>query len=698
VTTTLSVGEPAEGVTVDPGAVRLPATAAGSLGVTPGDAVTVRGARNTVASVGQHHRGDVVVLGDDVARNADATPGDTVTVATATVQPAVRVVLAPTQPVALGGAGAVETVRTAVGDRPLSVDDSVAVSLFRGAMEVTLRVVEVVPEGAVRLTDETEVSVRRRSAGATTGPELPRVAFDALAGVDDTVTELRRLVERPLTDPGRYYDRDHAVDGVLLAGPTGAGKTTVAGALATAVEDDAEVVVVDPAVSTRNDDLEKRLAVDRDTPTLVVIEDVDVLAPAGDGGTTAARLGAALDRLRDRRAVVLGTATDADEVDARLRRGGRFDREVTVGALDAGDRAAILQSVLGDHPLDGVDLATLGERTGGYVGADLLALVRAAVDAALSRAETDAGVVPLVPADFETALTRTAPSGLREVTFERPGTDFGDVGGLADAKRELTRTVEWPLRRPDVFERAGVDPPRGVLLYGPPGTGMTLLVRAIAGRSDAAFIAVDGPELLNRYVGESERGVRELFARARRNAPAVVFFDEVDALAGRRGDADTDAVDRVVSQLLTELDGIRERENVVVVGATNRPDTVDPALLRPGRFERLVEVPMPDQAARRAILDVHTREVRVENVDLDEVAADTEGYTGGDLEAVVREAVSLAIEAAVDSTDGDLDAVDVEGLVVGPEEFDRAVGAVRPSVTAAMREEYETIGARLRDD
>jgi transitional endoplasmic reticulum ATPase len=305
-------------------------------------------------------------------------------------------------------------------------------------------------------------------------------------------------------------------------------------------------------------------------------------------------------------------------------------------------------------------------------------------------------------ADFATALAEASPSGMREATVEVPSVSFDDVGGLAEAKRELVRAVEWPLRHPELFERLGVTPPQGVLLYGPPGTGKTLLARAVASATDANFLSVKGPELLDKYVGESERAVREVFERARENAPAVVFFDEVDAVSSERGD-DSGAAERVVSQLLTELDGLERLEGVTVVGATNRPDRIDPALLRPGRFERIVSVPVPDEHAREAILRVHTRSMPLDDdVDVASLARRTDGYTGSDIEALVREAGMLAMEAALAGTDpvgdgqrgddGTGGTVSPDGLPdvrVGQPEFDAALEASRPSLSADQRRYYE---------
>jgi transitional endoplasmic reticulum ATPase len=452
-----------------------------------------------------------------------------------------------------------------------------------------------------------------------------------------------------------------------------------------------------------------------ESPALVHVEDIDALAPAGDPGDRSdaqrrrtVRLRRLLDDLADATGVVVvGEAHEPDDVHRSLRRAGRFDREVEFRPPDADDRREILAVHTRALELGAdVDLDGLAERTHGFVGADLASLCRSAVAAAVRRADAAGESVPtaVTAADVESALAEVSPSGMREATVEVPTVSFDDVGGLAEAKRELVRAVEWPLRYPGLFDRLGITPPQGVLLYGPPGTGKTLLARAVASATDANFLSVKGPELLDKYVGESERAVRGVFERARENAPAVVFFDEVDAVSPERGD-DSGAAERVVSQLLTELDGLERLEGVTVIGATNRPDRIDPALLRPGRFERIVGVPVPDEAAREAIFGVHTRSMPLSpDVDLVSLARRTDGYTGSDIEAVVREAGMLAMEATLSGTgpSGDGRAGDAgldgtapgEGLpdvLVDMAEFEAALESSRPSLSADRRRYYENL-------
>ncbi|PSQ39104.1 AAA family ATPase [Halobacteriales archaeon SW_12_71_31] len=694
---TLRVGE-GDALETEDGAVHMDESTMAELGVDAGDAVELRGAGSTVARVGAAFelngggRGSGrVYLSDDVRSNADSGPGDEVTVDSVTPTTARRVVLAPTQSVSLQGGA--DAVRQMLADRPLREGDTVRVRLFGGSMRVVFDVRETTPSGAVVAGDDTEVELLESPGADDDRAKLPDVRFADVGGLDDAVLEVRQLVEAPLNRP-ELYDRlqGHAPSGVLLHGPSGSGKTRIVGALADAV--DAHVVAVtDPGTLSEYGDGDLSLEAVAETaieqaPSLVVLDDVDALAPPREDASSRqsraiARLVSVLDRLAEHDdVVVVGTTNRLDDVEDSLRRGGRFDREVEIGVPD---------------------------RRGRFVGADLKSLITEAVRNAVDRIppQVTLGDEPIddemlekvivTGDDFEAAVEAASPSAMRDVQVERPEVRFADIGGLDDAKHELLRAVEWPLRYPELFEKVGIETPKGLLLYGPPGTGKTMLVKAVANASDANFLSVNGPELLNRYVGESERGVREVFETARQNAPTIVFFDEVDAIASERGDGDNGVVERVVSQLLTELDGVRGRQDVVVVGATNRPDIVDTALLRPGRFEKLVEVPVPDESAREEIFEVHTREVPLGDVDLARLAARTEGHTGSDIEAVVREATMTAMEDRLrESVDVNPDTMDPSSVAVDDGHFDAALSTVGPSVDEEMRAVYDEIEADLR--
>ncbi len=740
--------------------VRLPAADAEAARLGADAPVLLRGSGETAARVaiddGLADRSAVV--GERVADGAGVSVGDTITVEAAEPQPATRVEFAPVPDLSIRGG---ETAaRRAAAETPLVAGDRISVSLFKGALDVPVRATAVEPDGPVLVTDATEIDLVAGPAAAVEADHrIPHVPDADVGGYADVRETLTRTVVRPLTS-GDSYEAVGSVPrgGVLLTGPEGVGKTHLLRHAAWRA--DATFVAPDPGVlqTAGSEELaatfeEIETTATRSPRAVVHLDGLDRL---GGGGRTEdgriEQITAAVDDLRTADGVVVvGEARAADGVPDPLRRGDRLARAVEVGPPDRTARGEVLAAVTrGLQTADGVDTAAIGARAFGYTAADLHALTEYALELAVERAVSGGGAAghagdgrradrPVVTqSDFETALRETEPSSLRGATVERPDVSFDDVGGLLAAKRELTRSVEWPLRHPDAFDRLGIDAPSGVLLYGPPGTGKTLLARAVAATTDANFLPVNGPELLDKYVGESERAVRELFERARANAPAVVFFDEIDALApARTQETEASAPERVVSQLLTELDGLVSRGGITVVAATNRPDRLDPALLRPGRIDRLVEVPVPDEAARREIFRVHTRERPVGDVDYDRLAAATEGYTGSDIEAVVREASLLALGDVLDtsspqpvvgdgvtatetteSTDGTrsteaagstetaagaeattatalgLDGVDpaaFDDLTVGPRHFDRALNRVQPSLTEETLAEYESV-------
>ncbi|MEF8790473.1 MAG: AAA family ATPase [Haloarculaceae archaeon] len=679
------------------GVVRLTTELADRLGVEEGDVVAVTGSRRTVARV---VLGGSPALGERVRRNAGAEPGTAVTVEPASAPTAESVELEVSRAVR----GADSFLRRRLEGDPVLAGDTVEATLQGGAVRVTFTVGETRPAGPVVVGERTDLRVE----GPDDGPprlDTGTVGFDDVGGVP-WLGAFRDLVAMPFARGEAFEALGGRPPGaVLVHGPPGSGKTLLARAVAN--DGPVETLAV-PATAFLDDpdgiyDLAET-AVDR-APAVLVLDDVDAVgraAPAaGEASSTARRCTVALRSLLDdlRRhpdVLVVGTATDPDDLDPSLRRGGRFDREFELPVPDRDGRREILGALTRAAPVWNVDLDDLAGRTFGHVGADLRALVDEAVLRAVRRTdEADADEAVLAPADFEAALSAVEPSAMREVAAEVPAVTFDDVGGLAEAKRELVRAVELPLRRPDLFEAAGVDPPRGVLLYGPPGTGKTLLARAVAGVTDANFIPVKGPELLDKYVGESERAVREVFRRARQTAPAVVFFDEIDALAPERSGGSgsgSRTTERVVSQLLTEVDGLEPRGEVAVVATTNRPELVDPALLRPGRLERVVPVSLPDGEAREEILGVHTRSVPLDGVDLSEIARKTDGYSGSDLEAVVREASLLAIEERLREERTGSAAGEVR---VTADAFERALDAVGPSVTPEVRDHHRGLRERF---
>ena len=507
------------------------------------------------------------------------------------------------------------------------------------------------------------------------GPPAERTAgatYEDIGGLDEELELVRETIELPLSEPEVFTRL--GIDppkGVLLYGPPGTGKTLIARAVANEV--DATFITVDgPEIMSKyKGESEERLrdVFDRaseESPAIVFFDEIDSIAgKRDDGGDVENRVVGQLLSLMDGLdargdVIVIGATNRVDSLDPALRRGGRFDREIEIGVPGETGRRQILDVHTRRMPLgDDVDLDRIASRTHGFVGADIEGLTQEAAMTALRRArETDAAAladVRVTKADFETAHAAVEPSAMREYVAEQPTTDFSEVGGLPEAKAKLERAVTWPLTYGPLFDAANADPPTGVLLHGPPGTGKTLLARAIAGESGVNFIQVAGPELLDRYVGESEKAVRDLFDRARQAAPAIVFFDEIDAVASDRdaaGGGDSGVGDRVVSQLLTELDRASDNPNLVVLSATNRRAALDPALLRPGRLDTHVLVPEPDREAREKILAVHTRgKPRSDDVDVPELAEELEGYTGADLEALIRTASMSAIREVADTYD-----------------------------------------------
>ncbi|WP_280588128.1 AAA family ATPase, partial [Halorubrum sp. Boch-26] len=637
-----------------------------------------------------------ICLPDPIRRNADADLGDEVTVEPVDAAAASAVTLRLDESMDL--ARAATALRRRLAGTAVSVGDEVEATLLGGALTLTFVVEDVVPTspGIVGEATEIDVATDEGTAAVVSEPETPDTGRIAPAA---TFRELREAAATRLDGRESFAAAGRPTTlGLLLEGPRGAGKTTLVEAVAAAV--DATLVSASAARlrGERAADPDRRLdrvveaASDADR-AVVLLDDLELLGDDGAGATLGDRLRETLDELRATDGtVVVGVTTDAERVPEALRRGGRFDREVELAPLSVEDREAALKSVARDVPLAmDVDFAETATRINGFVLADIAVLL----DAALERAIRREGRTAVRQADIDRAMESIDPGGLRDVAVEFPSVSWDEVGGLEAAKREIVRAVYWPLEYADRFERAGIEPPSGVLLYGPPGTGKTLLARAAASLSDANFISVNGPELLNRYVGASERAVRDLFATARENAPAVVFFDEVDAISPKRSGDDTGAGERVVSQLLTELDGLEPLTDVVVVAATNRPDSIDEALLRPGRIEKAVETPLPDEPARRDILAIHTRNTpTTPTVDLDALAARTAGYSGGDIAALVREAAMLAIEETIvdgggaggdDADGGGADGDDADGpsesIAVGVDHFERALAETTPSVT-----------------
>jgi len=698
------------------GVARISETTRRRLGVLSGDTVVVEGDRMTIVKVWPADRDspdDVIRIDGDTRTNASVSVGDTVTVfarhgTDGEMPDAETVSLAALDDVDEESAAVVESVAPRrLADRIVDDGDRVRVESV-GAF----RVVDTTPNGPVRITDETTVAVAEdgeRTAGGdaldgTTADDEDGAVADAaraggvtyedIGGLDDELERVREMIELPLREPELFQQL--GVDpprGVLLYGPPGTGKTLIAKAVANEVDATFLDVRGPEIMSKFKGESEEKLRetfeeASEKAPAIVFFDEIDSIAGKRDDGgdvenRVVAQLLSLMDGLEDRGdVIVIGATNRVDVVDPALRRGGRFDREIEIGVPDETGRREILAVHTRGMPLaDDVSLDRLAERTHGFVGADVDTLTTEASMAALrERPDDREDWDPTVTrAQFEAALAAVEPSAMREFVAESPGASFEDVGGLAEAKQTLRETVEWPLSYDRLFEVTNTDPPNGVLLYGPPGTGKTLLARALAGESEVNFVAVNGPEIIDRYVGESEKAVREVFERARQSAPSIVFFDEIDAIAGQRGAGTHEVTERVVSQLLTELDGLADNPNLVVLAATNRRDMIDDALLRPGRLDTHIEVPEPDEAAREAILEVHTRGKPIdEDVDLDELAADLAGYTGADIAAVVREASMRAIREAAEEFGLEGANERAEEVTIDADHVEAGVAAVDP--------------------
>jgi transitional endoplasmic reticulum ATPase len=664
---------------------------------------------------------------------------DRVEVEKADVRPAKQVTVALPQSLRIRG-NIGSHIRDKLSGQAVTAGQTVPFSLGLGPLSsmsgqrIPLKIAETNPEGTVVVTDSTEVNVSEKPAeqissgagGSATGGS-PSVTYEDIGGLDGELEQVREMIELPMRHPELF--RQLGIEppkGVLLHGPPGTGKTLMAKAVANEIDAYFTDISGPEIMSKYYGESEEQLRevfedAEENAPAIVFIDELDSIAPkrgetSGDvERRVVAQLLSLMDGLEERGQVtVIGATNRVDSLDPALRRGGRFDREIEIGVPDKGGRKEIMQVHTRGMPLaDDVNLDTYAENTHGFVGADLESLTKEAAMNALRRIrpdldleqdEIDADVLESLQVtenDFRDALKGITPSALREVFVEVPDITWRDVGGLGETKERLRETIQWPLDYAEVFEAMDMDAAKGVLLYGPPGTGKTLLAKAVANEANSNFISIKGPELLNKFVGESEKGVRDVFEKARSNAPTVIFFDEIDSIAGQRGRnmSDSGVGERVVSQLLTELDGLEELEDVVVVAATNRPDLIDSALLRPGRLDRHVHVPVPDEEARRAILEVHTREKPLaDDVDLETLARRTEGYVGADLEAVAREAALAATREFIRSMD-DATVENVEGSVgnvrITMDHFEDAMEEVNASVTEETRQRYDDIEERF---
>jgi len=677
------------------------------LGVASGDIVEIKGMRTTAAIVWpariEDEGKEIIRMDGFIRHNAGIGLNDTVIVRKADYKEAHEIVLAPTQRVRIIASSYNRILKRTFLGRPLCQGDSVWISVFGSGF--VYKVASTKPRGIVKVTELTEFVLKEKPVKEM--PEgIPTVAYEDIGGLKEQVQKIREMVELPMRHPELFRRLGiMPPKGVLLYGPPGTGKTLMAKAVAN--ETNANFISVNaPSIMSKYvGEAEERIRqifkeAEENAPSIIFIDEIDAIAPKRDEvigeveRRVVAQLLAMMDGLEARGNVIVMAATNrVNSLDEALRRPGRFDREIEFGIPDRVERKEILQIHTRGMPLaKDVDLDYFASITHGFVGADLEALAKEAAMKALRRYlpqinleedEIPAEILESLEVrrdDFLEALKDVQPSALREVAVQIPKVRWSDIGGLDNVKEELKQTVEWPLKYPDIFKEMGIKPPKGILLYGPPGTGKTLLAKAVATESEANFISIKGPELLSMYVGESERGIRKIFRKARQVAPVIVFFDEIDAIASERHNAfDSGVGNRVLNQLLTELDGAEMLENVVFICATNRPDLLDKALLRPGRIDKLIEIPAPDVKAREKILEIHTRQVPLaKDVSLHELAEITENFSGADLECLVREAALTAIkESKMKKTE------------VAMKHFEKALAKVKPSISELTKKAYE---------
>ena len=677
------------------------------LGISAGDVIEILGKRNTAAiawpAYSEDQDKEIIRIDGFSRKNSGVAINEYVTVRPGKVKNATSVVLAPIDMRLNVDQDFTNFVKNRLMERTFVEGDTTLVMMLGHAIPFT--VTKTRPHGIVRMTYETNLQILAEPAPETKG--ILRTTYEDIGGLHEEIQRIREMVELPMRHPELFQRLGiRPPQGVLLHGPPGCGKTLLARAVAN--ESEANFFPVNgPEIMNKFYGGSEQNVRDifqqaqKNLPSIIFIDELDAIAPKRGEVTgeverrVVAQLLASMDGLTGRQnVIVIGATNRPDALDPALRRPGRFDREIVIGVPDKMGRHEILQIHTRGMPLaKDVDLKKVEDMTHGYTGADLAGLCRETAMKALRRYLPEINVeeerVPpsvlekmeIKMEDFLNAYKEITPTAMREVYIEVPTVKWTDVGGLESVKEELREAVEWPLKNPQVFKRMGIRPPKGILLFGPPGCGKTLLARAVATESEANFITIKGPEVFSKWVGESEKAIREVFRKARMASPAVIFFDEFDSLVPRRGlgYADSGVTARVISQLLTEMDGIITLEDVVVIAATNRPDILDPAILRPGRFDRLIYVPDPDEKARLEILQIYTKEMPLtKDVDLAQLTSMTKNYSGADIDAVCREAGLNALRT------------DINAKEVSFADFKEALGKIGPTITSNMEAWYKS--------
>ncbi len=709
-TATLKVAE-AEQRDVGRKIARVDPAIAESLNIVSGDALEVSsiGRKTTVLSwpAKESDRGRGLIRMDGFIRSRlDVGINDLVEIKVVESKTAKDITFAPTEPLRI--VGAEEYLAEYLNGTLMTKGDTVPINVM--GRRIDLVVISTHPSGPVIISDTTDILVSEESSKAVQISQegtASSITYEDIGGLGDAVARVREMIELPLRHPELFKRLGvEAPKGVLLHGPPGTGKTLLAKAVANETNSNFFTIGGPEIMSKYHGESEERLRnvfqeAEKNAPSIIFIDEIDSIAPKREEVTgeverrIVAQLLSVMDGMKSRGKVVVIAATNrVDSIDPALRRPGRFDREIEIGVPNRDGRLEVLEIHTRGMPLDkDVDLQRLADISHGFVGADLQALAKEAAMRALRRVLPEINLsgesvsvdilrkIIVRMQDFMDVIKETEPSAMREVFVEVPDIKWEDIGGLSTIKQELQEAVEWPLKYLGVFTYADATPPKGILLYGPPGTGKTLMAKAAANESEANFISIKGPELLSKWVGESEKGVREIFRKARQAAPCIIFFDELDAIAPTRGDhGDSHVTERVISQFLTEMDGLEILTNVVVIGATNRPDIIDPALLRPGRFDRILYVPPPDRESRVQIIKIHTKKKPLaEDVNIEELADKTDGYTGADIASLSSAAVMLALREHItkypDSKEAEKQTKD---LKINMKHFEDAMKKIRP--------------------
>jgi len=688
------------------------------LNLKPGDIVEIAGEQRTAAIVWRCRPEDanlgVIRIDGIIRKNAGVSLGDRVTITKVETQPCQRLVLSPVmakQQKVRFGPGIEGFARRGLNKRPVVAGDRIFIpgmTLFAEALPFAI--VSTSPKGIVQVLPDTEIVIKEEAVDEEESGQVQTISYEDIGGIGEQLQKVREMIELPLKHPILF--RRLGIDpprGVLLHGPPGTGKTLIAKAVASETNAHFTSINGPEIISKYYGESEKQLREIFDeaaanTPAIIFIDELDSIAPKREDVTgeverrVVAQLLTLLDGMQGRdNVVVIGATNRRDAIDPALRRPGRFDRELEIGVPDKNGRKEIIDIHTRGMPIsDDFDMDWLLDNSYGFVGADISALVRESAMKALRRylPEIDLDEEQIPPevlekmevkmSDFRQAIKEIEPSALREIYLEVPEVSWDQVGGLDEVKERLKESIEWPLTKPDVFDHFGINPPRGIVLFGAPGTGKTLIAKAIANEAKANFITIKGPELISKWVGESEKAVREVFKKAKQSSPSIVFLDEFESIAGMRRASDgagSDVMNRVVNQLLSSMDGVESMEGVIVVAATNRPEMIDPALLRSGRFERVLHIPPPDSKSVHEILKIHTERMPLGKFKLPDLSSQLSNYTGADIEAVCREAALIAMRA--------------NRKTVSKKHFEQAIERVRPTVTDEMMQYYNRMESML---